>query len=100
MSTYHITHERLKKPSGVSKLNGTVGYNFSIHHRIPIIDGRVKSPISGKMKSVATILSAYPAITTAKLPSINGNEILFLLLPSINANGRHSYNYMYLIDQL
>lgn len=100
MSSYHISREKSKRPSSVNLVNGTITAAISIHHRIPVINGHIKKPISGKLVSVATVIAAYPAIKTAVLPSTNGNEILYLLLPAFDANSSHSYNYFALIDAL
>lgn len=100
MSAYHVSQEKSKRSSTVNNVNGTITSAFSIHHRIPVVNGYIKKPISGKLVLVSTVIAAYPAITTAALPCINGNQILYLLLPSFNASDRHSYNYFALIDAL
>lgn len=104
MSAYHITHERLKRPTSLDNINGTVGNTISIHHRIQVIDGRVRSPISGKFKALADVIVITGLENTHNFPSVNGHAlgsgILHVLVPSIDRAASHATDWHASIDAL
>jgi len=111
MSNSHITHERLKgnrSASGVSDgalsgINGTVANKITIHHRLQVIDGRVRSPISGKFVPVNTIMSAHPELFVHIIPHRNtGVGIEHLLVPSFEIldGTAHTQDWQQLIENL
>lgn len=97
MSNYHIVNERVKLPNQISQINGTVSSTIQIFHRVPVIDNMVRSPISGKLKTLSSVTSALTSLKTNNLPTVDGrlsnSGTLHLLLPGISRSAGHTTNW-------
>lgn len=104
MSTYHVTHERLKRQTSLTGVNGDSGSTITIHHRIQVVDGRIKSPISGKMKDLASVTAVTGMTKTFNMPGINGaalgSGVLHIMLPAINRDAFHTTDWHRSINAL
>jgi len=112
MSNYHVNHERLKRNRAATAelatadialngLNGTTTSRFKIHHRLQVVDGRVRSPISSKFVDVNTIMNAHPELFVYVITRSNtGCGIEHVLMPAIEADAFHLSNWHQLIENL
>lgn len=110
MSNYHINHEKSKRNRTANFLtssannafsgeNGTVDRDIKILHRVPVVDGKIKSPLSGKFINIQTILNTFPELYTTIIPrTLHGTE--YLILPMIKTTELHSVNYFKEFDEL
>lgn len=107
----HIVHQRLKRnrtapvaymhDEALSGINGTVGRTITIHHRMQVIDGQVKSPITGRPVPVDTLLNNNNELVAHVMPRMNtGVGIEHVLLPAIHIENTHARDYHTLVDNL
>lgn len=106
----HLVHERIKRnryqvaskhEAAVTGINGTVSSTITIHHRLQVINGRIRSPITGRPTLVSDMLSNSPELVSHVMPRMeNCGGIEHILLPAINFNTNHAHDYHGIVESL